>query len=423
MMLLSVSIMAHRSRERWFPYLFERLGNVPISIDDQTKQLGVWGNRKSASILHGDSKYHLVIQDDAVLCEGFLERAEEFIRKIDSEFPGEAHAFQLYHGYRKEDRPLIAEAKRVGYIKRNLLAWGVAIVLPTDLIPEMIRWCEGHYAWQDDTKIKYFLAHKGIPVYFPMPCLVDHRRMDENPTLVPSKDSDRFSPYFIDSKGFGELPDDEKPIPKIVHQIWIGDQSKRPTRLMDGWRMDGWEYMLWTEREIEDFGLSNRRLYDYYYSKRCWHGASDVVRLEVLKRYGGVYIDADTERLQDISPLLEYDSFEPIKPHEYKSFFAVEANLDGRIANGVIGCLPDHPIVNAYIDAMGKADKVDPPWSTVGGTMFTEMIGRHQDDRTQILKPHTFYPFDSKGNAARTRGTIYARHYWGSTHRLYGKKL
>lgn len=424
-MKLSISVMAHIDREKWFPYLKENLNNAPISVDDNQKRLGVWGNRKQATKLYNkDAKYHLVIQDDAILCEDFIKRTEDFIEKIDSEFPDELHAFQLYHGHRAnfENKKEMLKAKEKGYIKRNMLAWGVAIIVPTSIIEEMLRWCNGHSAWQDDTKMKHFFSYKGMPVYYPVPCLVDHRHMNENPTLVPSKDSDRFSPYFIDTDHFGmENYPSEMAIPKIIHQIWIGDKNKMPTKLMDTWKMECWKYMLWTEKEIDEMNLENRHLYDYYYSKKCWHGASDVVRLEVLKKYGGIYIDADTERLANIEPLLVFDYVGIEKPHEYKSFFAVEANLEGRVANGVIGSVPNHPIILNYIKSMGEAVKIDPPWSTIGGTMLTEMIGNYSDERTQILKPHTFYPFDSKGNSARTRGITYARHFWGSTHRIYNK--
>lgn len=202
-------------------------------------------------------------------------------------------------------------------------------------------------------------------------------------------------------------------IPKIIHQIWIGDPSKAPTRLMDTWKMEGWEYRLWTEKEIDALDLENRLLYFYFYQKGCYYGASDIVRLEVLKEYGGIYIDADTERLESIddAPFLNAD------------FFAVEANKIGRVANGIIGAVPEHPIIVAYMKAMAKAEKVEPVWSTIGGTLFTEMIDQHLTPETQILPPHTFYPFDSRGEKSRTfgEGKTYAQHFWGSTHKTYGK--
>lgn len=204
-----------------------------------------------------------------------------------------------------------------------------------------------------------------------------------------------------------------KKINKIIHQIWIGDQSLMPKRIMDGWRIPGFEYFLWTEKEIDSLQLENRKLYDYFYSKGCYYGASDVVRLEVLRKYGGIYIDADTERLEDISdaPFMEAD------------FFAVEANKPGRIANGIMGSVPGHAILEAYIKEMGQAKRVEPVWDTIGGTMFTRIFERHRSGDTQRLPSHSFYPFDSRGVKSKTLGQskTYAQHFWGSTHKSYGK--
>lgn len=191
---------------------------------------------------------------------------------------------------------------------------------------------------------------------------------------------------------------------------------------MDTWRMRGWEYRLWTEAEIDALTLENRRHYDYYYRRAIWHGASDIARIEILQRFGGVYIDADTERTDSLegAPFLAAD------------FFSVEANKARgvpqgvtRVANGVVGTIPDHPIIRAYIAEIGRlpanSGALEPAWKTIGGTLFTRLIGEHRTPATMILEPHTFYPFDSSGNPSRTSGKSYARHLWGSTHGLYGR--
>lgn len=430
MKLLSIALQAHTSREKFFPYLRQELGpEAQFSIDDGS--LGVWGNRKKASRMHGESKYHLVLQDDAILCAGFVKKAEEFIARMDARFPGETHAFQFYHGYRPhfDTNEEMEEARQSGFIKRKFLAWGVAIVIPTDLIEDMIHFGERFAAYQDDTKIKNWLANKGIPTIWPVPCLVDHRQNHETPSLVPGNNLNRYSPYFIDGEKFGEFT--KSSIPKILHQIWVGDQSKRPQSLMDTWRMQGWQYRLWTEKEIDELELQNRALYDYFYKKKIWHGCSDVVRIELLNKFGGVYIDADTERLAPIDELLKFDWVATRgTPNviEHRDFFAVWSNRDDRVANGVMAAIKGHPIITHYIEEMGRAERVEPAWSTIGGTLFTQMILKYQTPRSQLLKPITFYPFDSKGEPARGRGTTYARHFWkadtllSGQHKFYKKR-
>lgn len=424
MKLLSISVQAHVAREGFFPYLKEKLGDVPFSVDDGT--LGVWGNRIAALRLCSDSKYSLIVQDDAILCTDFIRRTEDFIKKMDETFPDEVHAFQLYHGSRKnsETKEEMDAGRERGFIKKQL-SWGVAIVLPTNLIEECIAFGNSLFEWQDDTKIKRFLERKNIPVIYPVPCLVDHRRKRENHSLVPGSNLDRYSPYYIERDNFGH---DDLAIPKIIHQIWIGDPLKAPQTLMDTWKMEGWEYKLWTEKEIDDFGLKNRRLYDYFYNKERWHACANVVRIELLERLGGIYIDADTERVaSSIDQILVWESPGKWPEHDSKDFFAVYSNMDDRIANGVIGSIPNHPIIRNYIKEMGEAKVVEPPWSTIGGTMLTKMVHLYKTERTQILKPIAFYPFDSKGIPTRSRGVTYGKHYWkaheitSGSHRLLKK--
>ena len=180
---------------------------------------------------------------------------------------------------------------------------------------------------------------------------------------------------------------------------------------MDTWKMKGWNYILWDEKLIKEFKLKNQSLFDYYYNQQNYHGASDVVRIEVIERIGGMYVDADAELLI------------PFDDEEFMlgDFFTVEANMKGRVANGVICSIPGHPILKNYIDQMGKAKVVLPPWSTIGGTLFTKMIQEHKTENTHVLEPHTFYPHDSKGIKSRTSGKTFARHVWATTHKLYGK--
>ncbi len=400
-MKISYSIMAHPNRKEWAEELAREL-DCEIYWDTNNT---IWHTCRGAwQLADRTSDYHFVIQDDAILCRNFKQRVQELVEK-SIEHNGET-AFQLYFGrgrflLNKSDRE---KAIKQGYYVRTLCAWGVAIGMPTKLIDEMIRFGNGYYAWQDDTKIKNFLKSKGIKTVFPTPCLVDHKW---SPTLTPCPvmdNYDRTSDMFIDSFDT---------IPKIIHQIWLGDKNLIPQKLIDTWKMNGWEHKLWTEEEVSKIVMKNKKLYDYFYDKKCYFGCSDVLRLEILSQYGGIYIDADTERLLPIDEIVDDGS----------DFFSVWSNKEGRIANGVIGAVPHHPIIENYIKEMGNASVVEPVWNTIGGTMFTDMIFKHQTKKSKILKPQTFYPFDSKGvkSVTRYRGKTYARHFWGSTHNLYSK--
>lgn len=190
---ISMSVMAHPSRAEFFPYLSRCLGDVPFSIDKDNR--GVWENCKRAWRQYNrDADYHCVIQDDAILCEGFVEKATEFVKKHHVE--NEDRAFSFYFGNRSADLDQAKRAMQVGWTVKRVPTWGVAICLPVKLIPEMLEFCDTLYERQDDTRIGKFLKHRDIKVYFPMPSLVDHRI--ELKSLVGDPGHYRRARFFID---------------------------------------------------------------------------------------------------------------------------------------------------------------------------------------------------------------------------------
>jgi len=192
-MKLSISVMAHPSRERCFPYLKERLGDVPFSIDDGR---GLWENCKAAWKLHDPTAdYHVVIQDDAVICDNFIEKAMQMIDR-----PGEfAYSFYWGHRYRASFQPRNRSGIEKGFIIDSMPHWGIALCIPTKYIDEMIEFCDKLTGIpQADERIARFLIHKKISVYFPIPSLIDHRWWEHS--LVGNKGSKRKALKFIDGE-------------------------------------------------------------------------------------------------------------------------------------------------------------------------------------------------------------------------------
>jgi len=169
-MKLSISVMAHPSREKFIPYLKEKLGDIPVSMDNG---IGIWENCKNAWRLHDKTAdYHVVIQDDAIIGKDFYNKA---IKEI-SEHPGKA--FSFYFGNRKTLEESAKRAEQNNGIEMGWISWGVAICLPIKIIPDMIQYCDKlplRLKKHDDTMIANFLRYKKITTWYPIPSLVDHR--------------------------------------------------------------------------------------------------------------------------------------------------------------------------------------------------------------------------------------------------------
>ena len=199
-------------------------------------------------------------------------------------------------------------------------------------------------------------------------------------------------------------------IQKVIHQFWIG-QKKMPTDWMKTWQDKNplLKYVLWNEDRIDKFGLKNRDKYDYFVLKEKYHGAIDVARIEILERFGGIYIDADSACLNSI----ENEFFMS------KDFFAVE-EYEERISNGTIGTIKGHPILKEYIKRISKAKEIEPPCHTIGGAMLTSCIKDYgKDDKIIILSTCSFYPKDQRRHRAEIKGKVYAKQFWATTNNLY----
>lgn len=184
--------MAHPSREKFFPHLKQMLGNdVPFSID--FKSAGVWPNcRQAWRLFDPMAEYHVVVQDDAIVCENFLVRAQEVIEKS-----GGDKAISFYFGKRGNMTEESAAALKRGFALRPSPTWGVAICLRTEWIMSMLEYADKLSNPQDDYRIAAFLKHKKIATYFPMPSLVDHRQHEKS--LVGDPGTGRCAYSFIDN--------------------------------------------------------------------------------------------------------------------------------------------------------------------------------------------------------------------------------
>lgn len=152
---------------------------------------------------------------------------------------------------------------------------------------------------------------------------------------------------------------DEKPrIPKIIHQVWLG--SPVPVafeKYMKSWvehHMHGWEYKLWTDENLKEFGLYNQAFYDQVEN---YGVKSDIVKWEVVYRFGGVYADTDEECLQAL------DIF-----HHTLDFYTALQPLDTQFVQlgaALFGAVPGHPILKHCIETI-KDD-----WHLKGAPMKT----------------------------------------------------
>jgi mannosyltransferase OCH1-like enzyme len=159
-------------------------------------------------------------------------------------------------------------------------------------------------------------------------------------------------------------------IPKLLHIIWIG--NKNPPKTLETWTNDftqdnpGWVVKIWKDKDINNLNLINKKSYN---SMKEYCGKADIARYEIIYRYGGMYIDADTMWLNRfnenvlMSGLINL-SFEYDKPLIMNTWFSA---------------VPNHPFFKKIIDEIPKRDLKKPAWISVGPTLVTKV---YNDNKT-----------------------------------------
>ena len=181
-------------------------------------------------------------------------------------------------------------------------------------------------------------------------------------------------------------------IPKIIHQIWLGDKNKRPLDLMRTVidRHSDWKYILWSEANIGD--LINQKKYDQVFyldnsGENKYPKLADIVRYEKLFNYGGIYIDADSRCNKPFDDLIDTQFFVA---------YENEGNRPGLIANGVIGSIPNHSILKECINEIGQLNKKTitrkPAFKITGTLLLTKIIQRSNNNYLETYPSRYFYP-------------------------------
>jgi mannosyltransferase OCH1-like enzyme len=176
-------------------------------------------------------------------------------------------------------------------------------------------------------------------------------------------------------------------LPRVVHRIWLGGPEPDWCRpFADTWRRPGWELRQWSGPE-ELYPLRNQDVYDRAREIAPDHVGqlrADVLRYEILARYGGVYVDADFECLRPIDALIG----------GAESFAAWELQ-ERWIANGLMGAVPGHPFIERLIEALPRSVAARPgqrPARVTGPQFLTRMQRRH-GGLDLILPQHLVYPY------------------------------
>jgi len=189
-------------------------------------------------------------------------------------------------------------------------------------------------------------------------------------------------------------------IPRCFHWVWLGEQPL-PAQYqdwIDAWgRMHPrWRRRLWTDR--------NRPMLRNEVSFREATVAAqraDILRYEIVHRFGGVYLDMDMECLKSIEPLLEG-----------VEAFAAEQEPE-ELANGAFGAGPGQSWLEDVIGQLPASIHQHTTIPRATGPGHLTAVTRTHPEVT-IFPPDIFYPYlaHEPSRAGGPFPSAYAVHRW-----------
>lgn len=191
-------------------------------------------------------------------------------------------------------------------------------------------------------------------------------------------------------------------IPKRIISMWIGPEMPDIVKkCVATHKLEGYEH-LW----IDNNTLRDHQEFFTTYLVECLEAklygkASDYLRICLLERYGGIYLDADTEVLKPFDDVLDNELF----ACEEENMF---------VANGIIGAVPHHPMLAHYKGLIernfrGSGELV----FQAGMFLWTELV-KHSEwsNGVKLYPADWFLPYNHQTGITRMTENTHTNHYY-----------
>jgi mannosyltransferase OCH1-like enzyme len=195
---------------------------------------------------------------------------------------------------------------------------------------------------------------------------------------------------------------------KIIHQIWIGD-FKMPLReqaLTQKIKLlhPDYEYKLWTDLDIKEELLPENmnEVYHEFYEQKQYVFCADLLRIYLVYKYGGFYLDVDFDVKQPLDKFFV----------DNKGYLFHHNDEDFTIPNNLICMEKESPILKYCIEKMNRYCKwYGPSWL---GTVVKEFLHLpyetpHNDVKLALEAYNvTFYPYNTFENKYASHLSLYS---------------
>ncbi|QXE01065.1 glycosyltransferase family 32 protein [Terribacillus sp. DMT04] len=184
-------------------------------------------------------------------------------------------------------------------------------------------------------------------------------------------------------------------IPKKIHYCWFGGKAKPEVLLncINSWErnLPDYEIIEWNET---NYNLNKSNFVKLQYERGRWAFVADYVRIDVLKKYGGVYLDTDMEVLRSLDDFLDNSFFTCFEKGISKDELLV--------STAIIGAEKNQEILNEFLDFYEDIDIQEVATFKVPNTKILSNI---------LSKKHSI-DFYKNSNQSNENVAIYSSDYF-----------
>jgi len=167
---------------------------------------------------------------------------------------------------------------------------------------------------------------------------------------------------------------------KIIHQIWVGPYEM-PVReqgfiqeLKD--KNPTWEHVLWNNKNLPKLPEKIQVLFDQFEKQKDYAHQADVLRVFLVKEYGGLYMDVDFKCSE---------GFDSSEFHKYDGLFCYHGGNDYTMPNGIFASTKGGDLITYLTDMVdiSKGGWYGPSWL---GDSVKSYLNLHREASHELVK-------------------------------------
>ena len=171
-----------------------------------------------------------------------------------------------------------------------------------------------------------------------------------------------------------------------------------------------WIVRFWTDDDINNNFIN----LEYIQKAKKWAQKADIIRYEIIYKYGGLYIDTDFECFKNIEELIKNSTFFTCNgDHDCPFKYVIANSIFGASKKNIISKYLMDNIKNTTINVKPVNEETGPFY--FGKILNNEFKKLFLEISPRLFFPHTYREYHDNVDISNYMKEAYAIHHWGNS--------